>query len=166
MQGGTGASSEVVTENVGIPALAGIIQAIDGLREIDADGQLPIVLMGSIRDGVDTAKAMALGATAVAMGTPVLIAAGCIACMRCHIGSCVRGIATQDPELGDRLDVEQTARQVANFLEASATELAAITLACGKHNVNELDPTDLIALTPQAAEITGLPLAEQSIKNS
>ena len=164
MQGGTGASSEVVTENMGIPSLAAIIQAIEGLREIDHQGELPIVLMGGIRDGADAAKALALGADAVAIGTAAMIAAGCIACMRCHIGSCIRGIATQKPELVARLDIEQTAQRVANLLESMATELAAITLACGKSDVHELVRTDLVTLTPQAAEITGLPLMEQAAK--
>jgi glutamate synthase domain-containing protein 2 len=166
MQGGTGASSEVVTEHMGIPSLAAIIQAVNGLREIDREGDLQIVLMGGIRDGADAAKAIALGADAVAVGTAALIAAGCIACMRCHIGSCIRGITTQKPNLVARLDIERTAERVAGFLEGMATELAAITLACGKRDVHELDRTDLAALTPQAAEITGLPLVHQTVQES
>ena len=158
MQGGTGASSEVVTENVGIPSLAGIVQAIDGLAEIGRAGELQIVLMGGIRSGLDAAKAIALGADVVSMGTSIMIAAGCISCMRCHVGSCIRGIATQKQELVDRLDIEQTTRQIAGYLEAVALELAAITVACGKSDVHDLDKTDLLALTPQAAEITDLPL--------
>lgn len=161
MQGGTGASSEVVTENVGIPSLAAIVQAISGLKEIDCEGQLQIVLMGGIRDGVDAAKAIALGADAVAVGTAALIAVGCISCMLCHTGNCVRGIATQKQELVDRLDVEQATQRAANFLESMATELAAITLACGKTDVHELNRSDLLALTPQTAEITNLPLMEK-----
>jgi len=160
MQGGTGASSEVVTENVGIPSLAGIIQAIEGLREIDREGELQIVLMGGIRSGADAAKAIALGADAVAVGTAAMLAAGCIACMRCHTGNCIRGIATQKPELVARLDIESAAQRVASFLQCMATEIAAITLACGKRDVHDLDRTDLVALTEQAAAITGLPLAE------
>jgi glutamate synthase domain-containing protein 2 len=158
MQGGTGASSQVVTENMGIPSLAAIIQAIDGLEEIDRAGELQMVLMGGIRDGLDAAKAIALGAQAVSVATAAMIAAGCISCMRCHIGNCIRGIATQKPELVARLDIEQTAEHVANFLQGMATELAAITLACGKDDVHKLTREDLIALTPQAAAITGLPL--------
>ncbi len=160
MQGGTGASSEVVTENVGIPTLAAIVQAVNGLKQIDADGQLPIVLMGGMHDGLDAAKALALGATAVATGTGALIAAGCIACMRCHVGNCVRGIATQKPELTARLNVEEASQRVASFLNGMADEMAAITLACGKTDVHQLSREDLVALTPQAAAITGLPLAE------
>jgi glutamate synthase domain-containing protein 2/glutamate synthase domain-containing protein 3 len=158
MQGGTGASSEVVTENVGIPTLAAIVQAIRGLKEIDQDGQLQIVLMGGIRSGIDAAKAIALGSDAVAIGTSALIAMGCISCMRCHIGNCVRGIATQKQDLVDRLDVDSAAQRVANLLNSIAIELAAITLACNKTDVHALDRSDLVALTPQAAAITGLPL--------
>ena len=165
MQGGTGASSWVVTENVGIPSLAAIVQAIDGLAEIGREGELQIVLMGGIRDGLDAAKAIALGADAVSMGTSILIAAGCISCMRCHLGACIRGIATQKAELVERLDIEQATRQIVGYLEAVATELAAITLACGKNDVHQLDRTDLVALTPQAAAITGLSLAAQPITN-
>jgi len=162
MQGGTGASSEVVTENMGIPSLAAIIQAVDGLRAIDHAGDLQIVLMGGIRDGADAAKAIALGADAVSIGSAAMIAAGCIACMRCHLGTCIRGIATQKPELVARLDIEKASQRVASFLEGMATELAAITLACGKRDVHELNREHLVALTPQAAEITGLPLAEHA----
>ncbi len=158
MQGGTGASPEVVTENMGIPSLAAMVQAVEGLREIDREGELPIVLMGGIRDGVDAAKAIALGAEAVAIGTAALIAAGCIACLRCHTGTCVRGIATQTPELVARLNVDQVAERVANFLQSMATELAAIALACGHEDVHDLNRSDLVALTPQAAAITGLAL--------
>lgn len=166
MQGGTGASSEVVTENVGIPSLAAIVQAIDGLSAIGRAGELQIVLMGGIRDGLDAAKVIALGADAVALGTSILIAAGCISCMRCHLGACIRGIATQKPELVERLDIDQAAQQIAGYLEAVATEVAAITLACGKDDVHQLDRTDLAAITPQAAAITGLPMMEQTIKHS
>jgi len=102
-----------------------------------------------------------LGADAVAIATSALIAAGCIACARCHIGNCIRGIATQKPDLVARLDIEQAAHRVAALLEGMATEIAAITLACGKNDVHQLDRSDLVALTPQAAAITGLPLASE-----
>ena len=158
MQGGTGASPEVVTENVGIPTLAAIVQAIDGLREIDQEDELEIVLMGGIRDGIDAAKAIALGARAVAVGTSLMIAGGCTACMRCHIGDCKQGIATQDSELVECIDIEKTGQRIAGFLEGMATEIASITLACGKNDINQLDRSDLVALTSQASAITGLPL--------
>ncbi len=76
------------------------------MREIDAKGDMPIVLMGGIKDGVDAVKALALGASAVAMGTAAIIAGGCISCMQCHVGNCVVGIATQDPEHEARYEID------------------------------------------------------------
>ena len=82
--------------------------------------------------------------------------------MRCHIGNCIRGIATQKTDLVARLDIDQAAHQVASFLDGMATELAAITQACGKDDAHKLDRSDLVAFTPQAAAITGLPLLTES----
>lgn len=161
MEGGTGASSSVVTDNVGIPSLAAIVQAVDGLDAIGCGGQLQIVQMGGIRDGVDAAKAIALGAHAVAVGTATLVAMGCLGCMTCHTGQCPRGIATQNPELVEKLEVENAAARVASFLETMGSEMAAIALACGVPDVHGLGREHLVALSPQAAEITGLPLARE-----
>lgn len=162
MEGGTGASPDVVTETVGIPTLAAIVQATRGLKEMDADGKLPIVLMGGIRDGLDAAKAISLGATAVSMGTALLVAAGCTACRQCHSGICQKGIAAQDQKLVERLDPDMAADRIARFLEHTATEMAAIALAAGKADIHDLSTADLVALTPQAAAITGLPLQKPS----
>ncbi len=161
MEGGTGASSSVVTDNVGIPSLAAIVQAMSGLDEIGCGGQLQVVQMGGIRDGVDAAKAIALGAHAVAVGTATLVAMGCTGCMTCHTGNCPRGIATQNPELVSKLEVDCAAARVASFLDSMGTEMAAIALACGVPSVHGLCRDHLVALSPQAAEITGLPLARE-----
>ena len=106
MQGSTGAGSAEVIDYVGVPTLPAIIEAIDALEEIGRRQDIEIVLMGGIRDGVDAVKALCLGADAVAFGTSTIIAGGCIACMQCHIGQCVTGIATQDPEHEKRYDPE------------------------------------------------------------
>ncbi|NLI80937.1 MAG: glutamate synthase [Deltaproteobacteria bacterium] len=157
MQGGTGAAGNEVLEYVGIPTLAGLQEALDGLAEIQAEGQLPIVIMGGIKDGLDAAKAIALGATAVAFGTSMLIAAGCITCMQCSVGSCVIGAATQDKEHTARFDVKKRAMQVHRFLEAVRWQLAFIAHAHGYTDIRQLSRKDLVALTPEAAAFTRLP---------
>ncbi|HLB79038.1 MAG TPA: glutamate synthase-related protein [Dongiaceae bacterium] len=157
MQGSTGAAGNEVLEYVGIPTLAAIQEALDALAEIGASGQLPIVLMGGIKDGVDAAKAIALGAQAVSVGTSAIIAGGCIACMQCHIGNCVVGIATQDPEHEKRYDTEREAQNIHRFLEIMRWQLAAIANAHGYDDVHKLSRDDLVATTPEAAAITGLP---------
>ncbi|MCK4867554.1 MAG: alpha-hydroxy-acid oxidizing protein, partial [Alphaproteobacteria bacterium] len=161
LQGSTGAAGAEVLEHVGIPTLAAIQEALDALAEIDATGQLPIVLMGGIKDGVDAAKALALGADAVAVGTSAIIAGGCIACMQCHIGNCVVGIATQDPEHERRYNTPVEAVHIHHFLEAMRWQLAAITDGLGYSDVKQLCRDDLVATTPEAAKITGLEYAPE-----
>lgn len=157
MQGSTGAGGAEVMEYVGIPTLAAIIEALDALDEIGRRDRIQIVLMGGLRDGIDAAKALALGADAVAFGTSALIAGGCIACMQCHVGQCVTGIATQDPKHEQRYKPEVEAHNIHRFLESVRWQLAAITHGLGHDSVHALSRDDLVALTPEAAAITGLP---------
>ena len=113
-------------------------------------------VMGGIRDGVDAVKALCLGADAVAFGTSAIIAGGCIACMQCHIGQCVTGIATQDPEHESRYDPEAESHNIHRFLEGVRWQIAALTHALGYSDFRALCRDDLVAFTPEAAEITGL----------
>ncbi len=157
LQGSTGAASTEVLENMGIPTLAAIQEALDGLKDIDAKPDMPIVLMGGIKDGVDAVKALALGANAVALGTATLIAGGCISCMQCHVGNCVVGIATQDPEHEARYNIDMQAKAMGRFFEVLRWQIATLTKALGHTDFRQLSRDDLVALTPEAAAITGLP---------
>jgi len=157
MQGSTGAGSAEVIDYVGIPTLPAIIEALDALQEIGRREDIELILMGGIRDGVDAAKALCLGADAVAFGTSTLIAGGCIACMQCHVGQCVTGIATQDPEHEARYQPEVESQNIHRFLEAVRWQLAAIVHGLGYSDYRDLQRDDLVALTPEAAAMTGLP---------
>ena len=157
MQGSTGAGSAEVIDNVGIPTLPAIIEAIEAREEIGARDKIQLVLMGGLRDGVDAVKGLCLGADAVAFGTSVIIAGGCISCMQCHVGQCVTGIATQDPEHEKRYQPKVEASNIHRFLEGVRWQIAAITQALGYDDVRGLSRDDLVALTPEAADITGLP---------
>ncbi|MEJ2429031.1 MAG: glutamate synthase-related protein [Deltaproteobacteria bacterium] len=156
-QGGTGASNNEVLEYMGIPSLAALQEAMDGMEEIEAAGQMPIILMGGIRDGVDAVKAIALGATAVSLGTSMLMAAGCIGCMQCSVGSCTMGAQTQVRELTDRFDVETKARRIHRYLETFRWQMAAVVNGLGYNDIRQLSRDDLVALTPEAAAYTRLP---------
>lgn len=157
LQGSTGAASTEVLENVGIPTLAAIQEALEGLREIDAGPDMPIVLMGGIKDGIDAVKALALGASAVAMGTAAIIAGGCISCMQCHVGNCVVGIATQDPEHEARYQIDVQSKAIGRFFEVVRWQIATLVAALGHEDYRQLSRADLVALTPDAAAVTGLP---------
>jgi glutamate synthase domain-containing protein 2 len=157
VQGGTGAASVEVLENVGVPTLAVLQEAMDGLADIEAKPDMEVVIMGGIKDGIDAAKALALGANAVGVGTAALIAGGCIACQQCNVGTCPVGICTQDPEHESRYATEREAQNIHRFLEGMRWQIAAITDALGHDDVKKLSRDDLVALTPEAAALTGLP---------
>jgi glutamate synthase domain-containing protein 2 len=175
MEGGTGASPELLQEHTGIPTLAAVCEARAALEDIGLYGTVQLVIAGGLRHGSDCAKAIALGADACYLGTALLIALDCnkpihiddyekigaapYSCHHCHTGRCPVGIATQDPELSARLDIEAGAHRVANFFHALTSEIQILARACGKSDVHHLEPEDLRALTLEASLITGLPLA-------
>ena len=156
MQGSTGAAGNEVLEFVGIPTLSAIQEARDALTDVGGL-DMPIVLMGGIKDGIDALKAIALGAHAVAVGTSAIIAGGCIACLQCHVGTCVTGIATQDPEHEKRYNIPVEAQNIHRFLESMRWQIAALTHAMGYSDPHQVSRDDLVALTPEAAAITRLP---------
>jgi len=175
MEGGTGASPELLQEHTGIPTLAAVCEARAALEDIGLYGKVQLVIAGGLRHGSDCAQAIALGADACYLGTALLIALNCnkpiyeddykkigaapYACHHCHTGRCPVGIATQDPELMARLEIEQAAMRVANFFHALDSEIQILARSCGKSDVHHLEPEDLRALTLEASMITGLPLA-------
>jgi len=174
MEGGTAASPELLMDHTGIPTLAAVCEAREGLMELGLLGTVQLVIAGGIRSGADAAKALALGADAVYVGTAALIALNCnkplyledyaalgtepYACHHCHTGRCPVGITTQDPERMERLPIEEAAERVANFLHATTLEIQMLARACGKADVHHLEPEDLRALTIEAAAITSIPL--------
>jgi glutamate synthase domain-containing protein 2 len=175
MEGGTGASPSIFQEHTGIPTLAAVCEARTALEDLGLYGEVQLIIAGGIRDGVDAAKAMSLGADACYIGTAALIALNCNkavheddyhalgaapgACHHCHTGLCPVGITTQDPELMQRLDIQEGAERVRNFLRAMTLEIQMIARSCGKSDVHHLEPEDMAALTLEASAICGLPLA-------
>ncbi|WP_144940459.1 FMN-binding glutamate synthase family protein [Pseudomonas alabamensis] len=175
MQGGTAATQEVFIEHVGIPILPAIPQAVQALQEMGMHRKVQLIVSGGIRNGADVAKAMALGADAVAIGTAALIALGDnhprLDSELRKIGSAAgfyddwqngrdpAGITTQDPELSRRLNPEEAGRRLANYLRVLVLEAQTMARACGKSHLHNLDPEDLVALTVEAAAMARVPLA-------
>ena len=109
-EAGTGAAPVVASNNLGIPTLPALVQAVRALEDMGVKDEVSLIVSGGIKDGADVAKAIAIGADAVAIGTGAMVAMGCVVCLRCHEGRCAYGIGTQDPELRQRLDIEKAAQ--------------------------------------------------------
>lgn len=187
MQGGTAATQTCFIEHVGIPTLAAVRQAVAALEDLDMKGTVQLIVSGGIRTGADVAKALALGADAVAIGQGVLMALGCNRdtyqqggelhsaeadyaalgtapgfCHHCHTGKCPVGVTTQDAVLEKRLEPEWGAKHLKNYLKTLTMELTTLARACGKQDVHHLEPEDLVALTVEAAAMAQVPLAGTS----
>lgn len=176
MEGSTGAGPHIATEETGVPGIAAIRQARKALDDVGKTGEISLVYAGGIRNGADVAKALALGADAIAIGTAAMIALNCNrdipeadyegtvgvpagSCYHCHTGLCPVGVATQDPELRKRLDPDEAAIRVYNFLHTLTIECQMMARACGKTNVHSLEPEDLAALTTEASAMAMVPIA-------
>ena len=157
-EGGTGAAPVVASNNLGIPTLPALVQAVRSLEDMGVKEEISLIVSGGIKDGADVAKALALGADAVAIGTGAMIAMGCVVCLRCHEGKCAFGIGTQDPELRQRLSVDEAARQVANYIQAMTNEAIILAKAAGKTKLTSLEREDLRSMTLETCAMTGIPL--------
>lgn len=175
MQGGTAATQDVFIEHVGIPTLPATRLAVKALQDLGMHRKVQLIVSGGIRSGADVAKALALGADAVAIGTAALVALGdndpryeaeyqalgttAGAYDDWQDGRDPAGITTQDPELAARLDPVAAGRRLANYLTVMTLELQTLARACGKSHVLNLEPEDLVALTVEAAAMAEVPLA-------
>jgi glutamate synthase domain-containing protein 2 len=175
MQGGTAATQEVFIEHVGLPILSAIRPAVQALQDLGMHRKVQLIVSGGIRNGADVAKALALGADAVSIGTAALVALGdndpaledeyrklgttAGSYDDWHEGRDPAGITTQDPELAKRLDPVLAGRRLANYLAVLTLEAQTIARACGKSHLHNLEPEDLVALTVEAAAMAQVPLA-------
>ena len=174
-RGSIRSTQDVFIENVGLPILSAIRPAVQALQDLGMHRKVQLIVSGGIRTGADVAKALALGADAVSIGTAALIALGdndpaleaeynklqttAGAYDDWHEGLDPAGITTQNPELAARLDPVKAGRRLANYLSVLTLEAQTIARACGKSHVHNLEPEDLVALTIEAAAMAGVPLA-------
>ena len=175
LEGATGASPEVLLDHTAIPTMSALVEAVQALEDVRALGRVQLIVSGGIKSGADAAKALALGADAVSIGTAALMAMAADAPRYAeeyhrlgvepgdgsiwHTGLDPVGIATQEPELEARLDLATAAERVFNFVQSMTMEIQILARACGKADVHDLEPEDMRALTLEASLITGIPLA-------
>lgn len=155
--GGTGAAPDVFKGNISIPTLPALARARRHLDKKAPD--VTLIITGGLRHEGDFTKALALGADGIAVSNAALQAIGCLGMRACHTNNCPVGIATQKPGLRARFETQKSARQLANFFEASVGLMKVLARACGHDDLSKLSPRDLTTWKLDIANLTGIPYA-------
>ena len=150
----TGSSPFFLREATTIPTIYALYRARNYLDSVHSD--ISLVITGGLRVSADIAKALAMGADAVAVASAPLIAAACQQYRICGSGNCPVGIATQNPDLRARLKVEQSAQRVANYLNVTRRELETFARITGHTSVHDLSTDDLVTVSREISEYTNI----------
>jgi glutamate synthase domain-containing protein 2 len=163
LRGSTGAAPKIIRDNVGIPIELALASVDDRLRQEGIRNQASVVIAGGIRNSGDVAKAIALGADAIYIGTAALVALGCTICQQCHTGKCAWGICTPDPRLTKRVNPDIGARRLSNLLRGWSLELKDILGGMGINALESLRGNRLhlrgVGLTDTELEVLGVRMA-------
>lgn len=153
--GGTGAAPKIFRDHISVPTIPALARArahLDRLGRHD----VTLVATGGIREPADMAKALALGADAVAIANSAIQAIGCLGMRACHTNNCPVGIATQQPHLRARLPVDEAAERLARFLGATVELMQVLARACGHHSLSDFSIDDLTTFDRDMAHLTGI----------
>ena len=153
--GGTGSAPKMIKQAASIPTIFALARARKFLDEKGADN-ISLVITGGLRVSSDFIKALAMGADAIAIGTAAMMAVGCQQYRICNTGKCSVGIATQDPVLRARLDVEKSSERVANFFKVITDELKDFARLTGNKDVHDLEMADLCTTNSELSNYTGI----------
>lgn len=152
--GATGASPQIVKDATSVPTIFALYRAKKYLTEHDL--KIDLVITGGLRISSDFAKAIAMGADAIAIGTAAMMAAACQQYRVCNSGNCPVGCATQDPELRKRFKIEASAQRVANFLNVTLEELKTFARITGHEDVHDLSVDDLCTVNSEISNYTNI----------
>ncbi|MDE7053047.1 MAG: alpha-hydroxy-acid oxidizing protein [Lachnospiraceae bacterium] len=152
--GATGSSPFFLREATTVPTIYALYRARKYLDLVHSD--ISLVITGGLRVSADIAKALAMGADAVAVASAALMAAACQQYRICGSGNCPVGIATQEPELRKRLNIEQAAERTANYLDVTLEELKTFARITGHNSVHGLSTDDLVTINREISEFTNI----------
>lgn len=155
--GATGSSPKFLRDSSSVPTIYALYRARKYLDSIQSD--ISLIITGGLRVSADFAKALAMGADAIAIASSALIAMACQQYKICGTGMCPMGIATQDKELRARLHEDAAAARVANFLRVSLEELKMFARITGHENLHDLSVEDLCTISREISEYTNIPHA-------
>ena len=153
--GGTGAAPIIFRDNISVPTIPALARARAHLDELGRD-DISLVITGGLRKPADFIKALAMGADAIAVSNAAMQAIRCIAMRACHTNNCPVGIASQKPHLASRIIVENSARQLTNFFEASVELMQVMARACGHDHLGKFNHDDLTTWKKDMADISGV----------
>ena len=153
--GGTGAAPTLFRDHISVPTIPALARA---RRHLDQRGRgdVTLIITGGLRTAPDFCKALALGADGIALSNSAMQAIGCQAMRACSTNRCPVGIATQDPRLRSRLDVELSAQRLTRFFKASVDLMVVLARACGHDRLADFCPDDLATLDREMAHLAGI----------
>jgi glutamate synthase domain-containing protein 2/CDGSH-type Zn-finger protein len=154
--GGTGAAPEIFRDHISVPTIPALARARRYLDEQGASGRVSLIITGGLRLPIDFVKAMALGADGVAISNSAMQAIGCVAARMCNTNNCPAGIATQKEDLRQRLNVEQSSKQLHNFFTASVELMQVMARACGHDHLDQFNKNDLASWHREMALLSGV----------
>lgn len=156
--GGTGAAPLIFRDHISVPTIPALARARQHL-DAKAGREVTLVITGGLRVAEDFAKAMALGADAVAVSNSAMQAVGCIAARMCNSNNCPVGVATQKPELRKRLDAQRGAEQLARYFGASVELMQVLARACGHDSLSKFRQNDLSTWKREVSELSAIRFA-------
>lgn len=159
--GGTGAAPSVLRNNINIPTIPALARARKHLDKVGAK-DVTLVITGGLRIAEDFAKALMLGADAIAISNSALQAIGCLGMRACHTNNCPVGIATQKNSLRQRIKIESSAQQLSNFLIATNDLMKVVARACGYDDFKKFNSADLATFNRDIHHLTGINFAGAS----
>ena len=157
--GGTGAAPEIFRDHISVPTIPALARARQYLDAQGVSGEVTLIITGGLRVPIDFVKAMALGADDVAVSNSAMQSIGCVAARMCNTNNCPTGIATQKPELRQRLNVAKSASQLNNFFNASVELMQVMARACGHDSLSHFNQHDLATWHRDMALLTGIKYA-------
>lgn len=156
--GGTGSAPNILKNNINVPTIPALARARKHLDKVGATG-ITLVITGGLRVAEDFAKAMMMGADAIAVSNSALQAIGCLGMRACSTNNCSVGIATQKEGLRERLQIQASARQLFNFFDASNDLIKVVARSCGHDDITKFNFDDLSTLNYEMHQLTGIPYA-------
>ncbi len=157
--GGTGAAPLLFRDHISVPTIPALARARHYLDNNGTSGKVTLIITGGLRLPSDFIKALALGADGIAIANSAMQAIGCVAARICNTNNCPAGIATQKPELRQKLNIDESAQRLANFFNASTSLMQVMARACGHTHLNQFNIDDLATFDPVMAQLSGVEYA-------